>query len=185
MKLTMWAVLAGTALCMQAAEPNREFATGREYYSAAQFGKAASLFHVSCNRDGDAEACYWTGLSYERMADISMPFGCRTSAKARHYLQRAANLAPDVAMYRGALFDFLLEDGDCSRTALREAGSILSEMPETDPQFDLMRMRLEQAAHLSGSAQQRLATLFLIIPRTAYDTAAVAGAALQMAVKTK
>ena len=185
MKLTMWALLAGTALCMQAAEPNRKFATGREYYSAAQFGKAASLFQVSCNHDSDAEACYWTGLSYERMADISMPFGCRTSAKARRYLQRAANLAPDVAMYRGALFDFLLEDGDCSRTALREAAGMLSEMLEGDPQFDLMRTRLEQAAHWSGSPEQHLATLFLVIPRATYDTTAVAGAALQMAVKTK
>jgi len=185
MKFTMWVVLAGTALCMQAAEPNREFATGREYYTAAEFGKAASLFQVSCNRDGEAEACYWTGLSYERLADIRMPFGCRTSAKAHRYLQRAANLAPNVPMYRDALLDFLLEGGDCSRTALQEAAGMLSEMPESDPQFGLMRMRFEQAAHLKSSPEQRLATFFLIIPRTTYETAAVAAAALQMAVKPK
>ncbi len=185
MKLTICLVLAGTALCVQAAEPNRDVKAGRDYYTAAEFGKAAGVFQIPCNSDDDAEACYWAGMSYERMADIRMPFGCRTSAKAHHYLRKARDLAPDVAMYGDALFDFLLEDGDCSRTALQEAAGMLSQMRESDPAFDLMRIRLEQMRQLKGSADERLATLFLMIPRATYQTAAAAGAALQSAVKSK
>ena len=102
MKL-LFSILAGlAALSAQAAEQNREFDNGRDYYANADFKKAASLFKIACDTNNDAEACYWTGISYERLADVRMPFGCRTDAKARQYLSKALNLAPHRRDYRNA-----------------------------------------------------------------------------------
>jgi hypothetical protein len=85
--------------------------------------------------------------------------GARTSA---------AHLAAGVPMYRDALFDFLLEDTDCSRTALREAAAILSGTSDSDPAYYVMRIRLEETRKLNASADVRLGRLFLIIPQATY-----------------
>jgi hypothetical protein len=173
MKLRIWIILALAVLGSQAAERNRELAAGRDLYAAAEFRRAAVSFQIPCNTDHDAEACYWTGLSYERLADIRIPFGCRTSAKAQRYFQKATFLAPDVPMYRDALFDFLIDDMDCSRTALRDAEGILAGLSEADPEYQLMRLRLEEARHLNGSTDVRLGRLFLMIPQVTYRVAAL------------
>jgi hypothetical protein len=166
----LFSILAGFAvLSAQAAEQNREFDSGRDYYAKADFKKAASVFQAACNTSNDAEACFWTGVSYERLADVRMPFGCRTDAKARQYLSKALNLAPHRREYRNTLFDFLLNASDCLRTGLREAGEMLSAMPESDPDYDFMHQRLESAKRFHGSAGARLAAMFLLIPREAYD----------------
>jgi hypothetical protein len=169
MKL-LFSILAGFAvLTAQAAEQNREFDSGRDYYANADFKKAASVFQSACNTNNDAEACYWTGVSYERLADVRMPFGCRIDAKARQYLSKALNLAPHRRDYRNALFDFLLNASDCLRTGLREAGEILSAVPESDPDYGFMHQRLESEKRFHGSAESRLAAVFLLVPRAAYD----------------
>jgi hypothetical protein len=169
-------LLAITAFSAQAAELNRDFLAGRDYYMEAEFKKAAVRFQASCTANNDAEACYWTGLSYERMADTQTPFGCWTDAKAHRYLAMAVKLAPGLAAYRDALFDFLLDTADCSRTALREAAGILSATPQSDPGYDRMRSRLEQERHANGSVDARLARLFLSVPRATYRIAALPGA---------
>jgi len=176
MKLTVSILIAFAGLHAQTASRSREFATGRDYYAATDFKKAAAYFQVRCESDGDAEACYWTGLSYERQADVSFPFGCRIDTKAHRYFANAMDLAPGRTLYRDAFFDFLLSTADCSRTALREAAGILSAVPESDPDYDHMRRRLVQESRFHGSADARLANLFLLIPRATYGLAVLPGA---------
>jgi hypothetical protein len=145
MKLFFFIVVGLSVLSAQAAEQNREFDSGRDYYASADFKKAASLFKIACDTNNDAEACYWTGLSYERLADVRMPFGCGTDVKARQYFSKALSLAPDRREYRNALFDFLLNASDCLRTGLREAGEMLSAVPEADPDYDFIGGRSRHA----------------------------------------
>jgi hypothetical protein len=57
----------------------------------------------------------------------------------------AVNFAPERPACREALFNFLLDNADCSRAALREAAGIFSGMAVSDPEYDWMRGRLEQA----------------------------------------
>jgi hypothetical protein len=172
MKLT-FLILGALTTLSAAAGQDRNLVTGREYYAEAQFGKAAAQFQVACKINSDAEACYWAGISYERLADILIPFGCRTNAKAHEYLTEAMRLEPGRPVYRKALFDFLLNTADCSRTSLSEAAGILSAMSESDPDHGQMSRRFEQEKHLNGSVNARLARLFLLAPRATYRLAAL------------
>jgi hypothetical protein len=169
MRLLVSIAISVTAL--GAASPqDRAFAAGRHYYQEAEFGKAAASFRAACDSDANAEACYWTGLSYERLADTRIPFGCRTDAKASQYFRKAVALAPERGAYRDGFFEFLLNTADCSRTGLREAAALLSE---SDPEFEWMRTRLEEARNRNGSAEERLGRLFLMVPRAAVRVAAL------------
>jgi len=176
MKLILSILIATTGLC--ASERNREFETGRDYYMAAEFRKAVASFRPLCDRRNDADACYWTGLSYERLADAGIPFGCRTDAKAHVYLVKAARLAPARLEYRDALFEFLLSTADCSRTALREASAMLSDMSESDPAYRRMRSRLNDERHRNGSPNELLGRLLLAVPRATERVASLPAAAL-------
>jgi len=150
------------------------FETGRAYYIAGEFAKAAAQFQLVLESDpGDAEACYWTGMSYHRMADIATPFGGNYAAKARPYLVKAMQLAPGERLYRQALFDFLLDDG--SRSALRGAADILRAMPESDPDYGDMLRRFESQRKSKSSVNARLAALFLAVPQAAYRIGTLAG----------
>jgi hypothetical protein len=160
------------------AQPRPDFEAGLRYFEGAEFGKAAVRFGSACNADLNAEACYWTGIAYERLADTRIPFGCRTAAKAHTFLVIAVKLAPHEPAYREALFNFLLDDADCSRAALPEAAGILSQVPQSDPQQDLMRTRLEQAAQWKSSFNMRLANVFLAVPRASYRISTSSGAFL-------
>lgn len=166
-------LLVLTVLSVQAAEHKAEPATGREYFAATEYGKAANRFKAECNAYGHADACYWAGLSYERLADVQTPFGCRADAKARRYLSKAIELAPGMAPYRDAMFDLLLNSADCSRSALREAAAMLAATPESDPRYNMMRARLELETSFKGSLEGRLAQVFLAVPRAAYSVATV------------
>lgn len=159
-------------------QPSPEFSAGLRYFEEADFGKAAVQFGVGCNADRDAEACYWTGIAYERLADIRIPFGCRTAAKAHTFLTKAVNLAPHETAYRYALFKFLLDDADCSRAALPEAEGILSQIPQSDPEHDMMRKQFEEASKQKFSFGARLANVFLAVPRASYRISASSGALL-------
>jgi len=88
--LSIWAAV--TALYSQGGQGRGEFAAGQDYYMAAGFRKAAARFQPMCNINNDADACYWVGRSYERLAD--------SNAKAHEYLAKAARLAPDRTRYR-------------------------------------------------------------------------------------
>jgi len=110
-------------------------------------------------------------MSYQRLADIAMPFGGKSNASAREYLTKATRLAPGRPEYRDALFNFLLDTAHCSRTALRDAAGILSTMAESDASYIEMRRRFEQEIHLNSSANARLGRLFLMVPRVTYRIA--------------
>jgi hypothetical protein len=177
MKLAILFVLAIAALHAGAAQ-NIDFSTGHRYYEDAEFGKAAAHFQIPCRADGNAEACYWTGLSYERLADTRTPFGCGIDAKARQYLRQAVRLGPERRLYREAFFDFLLDTADCSRTALQEAADLLAATPEGGNDYDRMRSHLEEAMRQKGSVSGRLARMLLVVPRAAYRAGALPGAVL-------
>ena len=171
MRVRLGIVIALTALCAPAAERDPAFVSARDHYTNADFRRAAAGFQFLCNINKHAEACYWAGLSYERLADIAMPFGCRIEAKARGYYSQAVKLEPRLPVYRDALFDFLLNTADCSRTALRDAAAMLSAVRESDPDFDHKSRRLEQELHRNTSSDAHLARIFLIVPRATYRMA--------------
>lgn len=166
------------ALTGASAAQHAEFAAGQRYYEEAEFGKAAAQFQALCKAEPDAEACYWAGLSYERLADTRVPYGCRTAAKAQPFFDKAMALAPDRRLYRDALFNFLLNNADCSRTSLWEAAGVLATLPRSDPDYDLMRTRLTDADRGSRSLESRLSNLFLALPRATHRVIALPGAVL-------
>lgn len=167
MKLHFALLAAVTMLNVEAVEQNRNDAKARGYYRSAEFSKAAAGFGALCKSNDDADACYWAGLSYEKLADTATPFGCNANAKAHNYYLRTLKLSPADPVYRDAFFSFLLNTADCSRTALKEAAGILSTTPASDSERASMIGRLETARRLNGSADERLARFFLILPRAA------------------
>ena len=171
MKSTLLALLVLSALHAPAAEPEFSFGAGQSYYFDAEFRKAAAQFGPVCKAGHNAEACYWAALSYERLSDIAIPFGCRQKAKARVYLNEAAMMAPGRSLYREALFDLLLDSADCSGAALRDAAAILSATPEADPEYRQMLRRLQMERRWKSSGDARLGRLFLFVPRSALGVA--------------
>src|SRR5215467_12267715 len=108
MRLALLFLAALAAYDVHAADRSPEFAAGRAYYSDGEFRKAAAHFQLALKADpDDAEACYWAGMAYQRLADISTPFGGRYNSKARQYLSRAAELSPNRPDYRLELFNHL------------------------------------------------------------------------------
>ena len=143
---------------MRAASLASPLETGREYYLAGNFAKAAASFRQAFEADPEsAEASYWTGMSYQRLpADIATPFGGRYNARTREYLTKAMKLQPGERSYRLALFDFLLDTAHCSRTVLREAAAILRALPESDPDYPELRRRFEdEETNLNSSLNAR------------------------------
>jgi hypothetical protein len=147
-----------------AASAGFELAVGRAYYTDGEFRKAANYFS---RMPDNPEACYWAGLSYERLADLATPFGGRKLSKARMYLARAARLAPGSKEYRQALFDVLLDS-----SALREAAALVRTIPESDAEYPEMRRRLEAERQWNSSPEARLSRAFLAGPRTLWRVAA-------------
>jgi tetratricopeptide (TPR) repeat protein len=179
MKLTLLILTVLAGFGGQAAGQGSEFAAGRTYYVEGEFRKAAAHFQLALRANPDnAETCYWTGISYRMLADIATPFGSRYNSKAREYLTKAMELAPSRPYYRQALFDFLLDSADSSRTALRDAAGILLAISESDPDYSDMRRRLEDERKVNSSANAHLGRLFLTAPRAAYRIAALPASAL-------
>ena len=133
MKLNLLMIVVLAGLAGHAAAWSSELAAGRAYYGAGEFRKTPVHFQLGLKASaGDAEACYWTGLSCQRLAEVSTPFSGRYNSRAR-LLTKAVKLAPDRPDYRLALFDFLLDPADSSRTALRQAARVLETISESDP----------------------------------------------------
>jgi hypothetical protein len=168
-------LLAIAPFYAHAGDRARELAAASGDYVNGDFKKAATRFAVLCNRNDDAEACYWAGLSYERLADERIPFGCTADTQAHRYFARATRLMPDAPVYRDALFDFLLGASDCSPTALGEAARVLAATPKSDPAYREMSRRLEDERHYNASAAARLSKLCLIVPRATYRIAGLPG----------
>jgi len=172
--LALLAVFAGPA-----AGQRSELVTGRAYYAAGDFKKAAAHFQLAIKfNPNDAESYYWMGMSYQTLADIALPFGGRYNAKARVCLTTAVELAPNRPDYRRELFEFLLDPAAWSRSSRRQAAAILHETSESDPDYAYMRQLFESERKANSSADARLGRLFLAVPRAAYRVAEWPAAAL-------
>jgi tetratricopeptide (TPR) repeat protein len=138
---------------------------GHSDYSAGEFKKAASHFQRALKADpNDAESCFWLGKSYEMLADIRGPLlGARASFKARLYLTRALQLAPRDEEYRRELFQVLIT-ADHSPGALHRAESIIQMMPESDPDYPFVLMRLHREHEARSSLEDRVRCALSVRP---------------------
>jgi tetratricopeptide (TPR) repeat protein len=156
-----------------------EIETGRAYYMQGEFKKAAAQFQLALRTgSNNAESYYWMGMSYQRLADIAMPFGGGYDGKARFSLTKAMELAPNRADYRRELFEFLLDPAGGSRTALRQAAAILEMTPESDPDYSDMRRRFQSESKANSSAEAKLGRVFLALPQAAYRVVELPAAVL-------
>ena len=147
---------------------------GKAYYRDGEFKKAAAQFRRAVEIDPfDAESHYWMGMSYEKLADIAVPFDGRYRAKARMCLKRAMELAPDRAIYRRELFEALLDVDGASSASFRQAAGILRAVPESDPDHRYMAERLATETKENSAMEARLTRVFLAVPRAAYRIADV------------
>jgi tetratricopeptide (TPR) repeat protein len=172
MKVNLAILTLLVAFSGPAAGQRSEIEAGRGYYTDGEFKKAAAHFQLALKTDpNSAEAYYWMGMSYQRLADIALPFGGGYNAKARVYLTRAVVLAPSRPDYRQELFEFLLDPAASSRSTLRQAAGILQTTSESDPDYSYMRGRFESESKANSSAEARLGRLFLAVPQAAYRIA--------------
>ena len=141
---------------------------GKAYYRDGEFKKAAAQFRRAVAIDPfDAESHYWMGMSYEKLADIAVPFDGRYRAK------RAMELAPDRAIYRRELFEALLDVDGASSASFRQAAEMLRAVPESDPDHRYMAERLATETKENSEMEARLTRVFLAVPRAAYRIADV------------
>jgi tetratricopeptide (TPR) repeat protein len=172
MRLNLLILIPLASFLGQAAAQQSELAIGRAFYTEGEFKKAAAHFELALTTNpGDAESCYWMGMSYQALADITAPLDRRYNAQARVYLTRATILAPDRPDYRRELFGFLLSSAGTSRVALRQAAAILRTVPESDPDYNDMCRRFDQERSVNASAGGRIGRLLLALPRAAYGIA--------------
>lgn len=172
MKLKMSVILLFAGLGGAAVGQPSEFAIGRAYYAEGEFRKAAAHFELAVQTDPeDAKSYYWLGMSYQILADIGSPLDRKCRSKARANLTKAVELAPGRPDYRWELFASLLDPGNSSRLARRQAAGILRSLPESDPEYVYMRRQFEQERRESSSAEARIAGLFLAAPRAVYRIA--------------
>jgi tetratricopeptide (TPR) repeat protein len=147
---------------------------GKAYYHDGEFKKAAAQFRRAIEMNpNDAESHYWMGMSYEKLADIAVPFDGRYRSKARMCLKKAMELAPDRAIYRRELFDSLLDVDGASSASFRQAAEILRAVPESDPDHRYMAERLAAEAKENSAMEARLTRVFLAVPRATYRIADV------------
>lgn len=110
MKLALSILIFLAGFGSEADAQSSAFAAGRAYYQSGEFKKAASRFRLALkDNPSDAESYYWAGMSYEMLGDIATPFSRCYYSKARTYLTRAVDLAPNRAEYRQELV-FLRHD---------------------------------------------------------------------------
>jgi tetratricopeptide (TPR) repeat protein len=134
---------------------------GKNYYFAGEFKKAISQFELTIEKDpNDAEPYLWLGKSYALLADTRAPiFSTRARLKARRYLAKAVQLAPDCVECRRELFDFLV-DFDNSRSELRQAKALVEKTPESDLDYPWMQSSLAQARKQRSSPEYVTAQFF-------------------------
>ena len=174
MRMILLVLTSLAAFTATAAQRAPDFATGRSYYEEGNFKKAAAYFELALKLDPeDADACYWTGMAYQRLADIATPFGGRYTAKARKYLAKAVLLAPSRSDYRLELFNHLLDSADAAQTRPPRVTAALVSVSESDPEYAEMRRRLDSANKAGLSSGAVLTRLFLTAPRAAYDLTSI------------
>jgi tetratricopeptide (TPR) repeat protein len=147
------------------AESRSAFCAGRRDYAAVEFKKAACHFKRALKADpNDADSSFWLGKSYEMLSDIRGPLlGARASFEARLYLAKALDLSPDNEEYRRELLEFLIVS-DHSPGALRRAERIIQMVPESDPDYPLMLLRLHQEHQARSSPEDQLRCAISAMP---------------------
>ena len=134
-----------------------EFAAGHASFQAGEFKAAVAHFQRALqDNPNDGASAFWLGRSYETLADIST-FGRGHRARARAYLTKAVELAPNRPEYRRELFNFLL-DGD----NLRQAQVVLAAA-ESDPEYDAMLNRFREARRRNSSVDGRVTKAFQLV----------------------
>jgi protein involved in temperature-dependent protein secretion len=99
------------------------------------------------------------------LADIRGPLlGFRASVKARIYLAKALQLAPNNKDYRNELFQLLIVS-DHSPGALRQAENIIQMTTQTDPNYRFMLMRLQQESQARSSVEGRIGYALSALPQ--------------------
>jgi tetratricopeptide (TPR) repeat protein len=168
-RVTVVMLMLVSAAGSPAADLRSDLAAGQDCYRQGNFKPAVSHFRRALRvNEYDAELNYWMGRAYEGRADVATPFGAGYQSKALVFLRRAVALAPDRAEYRRELFDFLLYSAEVSPARLRLCADVMSRMAESDPEYPLMRRRLELAVRMASSPNARLDRLMLGVPRTAF-----------------
>jgi tetratricopeptide (TPR) repeat protein len=152
----------------QGAESNNEVSAGHNSYNAGNYKKAAAHFEKAVKTNpNDAAAYLWLGKSYALNGDLSGPLlGNRVLSKARASFAKAVELAPENHDYRREYFNFLLWT-DESKTALAQAERVLRTVPESDPDYVSMRWELLEGRNERKSAENRVAGIFLAVPKAA------------------
>jgi len=153
--IALWGLPLLSLIATPANGQQSEVAAGRESYRAGEFKSAVRHLQQALKADpNNAAANYWLGRSYETLADVSAPVGIRYRSRARRYLTKAAELAPDRLEYRHELFEFLLDANQ-----ERQAQRILLTLAESDPDYDYLLSRFEQARHANSSVYARIGRL--------------------------
>ena len=169
MKLKLIFLILLRGLTAEGAAQQSEFTIGRACYAGGEFKQAIAHFQLAVKSDpADAESYYWMGMSYQTLADIAFPFAGKYASKARTYLTKATELAPDRLDYRKELFNFLLDPAGSSRATRRQAASILLMVSPNDPDYETMERQFERETKANGSVDARLGRLFLAAPRAVY-----------------
>jgi tetratricopeptide (TPR) repeat protein len=169
MRVTLVILMLVSAAGSPAADLRSDLAAGQDYYRQGDFKRAVSHFRRALRVEGyDAELNYWMGRAYQGRGDVATPFGGGYNSKALVYLKRAVALAPNRAEYRRELFDFLVYSADFTPARLRLAADLVSRTSESDPEYPLMRGRLELAVRMASSPNARLNRLMLGAPRTVF-----------------
>jgi len=169
MRVMLVILMLVSAAAIPAADLRSDLAAGQACYLQGDFKRAVSQFRRALRVDGyDAELNYWLGRAYEGRGDVATPFGRGYHSKALVYLRRAVALAPARGDYRGELFDFLIDSAEVSPVRLRLAADLVTKTPESDPEYPLMRRRLEQAVRMASAPNARLDRLMFVLPRTVF-----------------
>ena len=168
MKLTWYIAMLIAILGAPGMAQQPELVAGRASYTDGEFKAAVVHFQRALQSDPHDAAChYWIGRSYETLADIAAPFGAKYRTLARAYLTKAADLAPGRPEYRRELFDFLLDSANFTRSEQQQAAGILLASAESDPDYDALSSRFEQARKAKSSVNARLGRLILAAPQAA------------------
>jgi len=169
MRVALVMLMLVSAAGSPAADLRSDLSAGQDYYRQGDFKRALIHFRRALRVDDhDAELNYWMGRAYQGRGDVATPFGGGYYSKALVYLRRAVALAPERGAYRRELFDFLVYTAEGSPAGLRLAADLVSQTPESDPEYPLMRWRLELAGRMASAPAARLDRLMLGAPRTVF-----------------
>jgi tetratricopeptide (TPR) repeat protein len=169
MRVMLVILMLVSAAASPAADLRSDLAAGQAYYRHGNFKRAVSQFHRALRVNGyDAELNYWMGRAYQGRGDVATPFGGGYHSKALVYLRRAVALAPGRGDYRRELFDLLVDSAEVSPSRLRLAAELVTQTSESDPEYPLMRRRLELAGRIASAPNARLDRLMLGVPRIVF-----------------